>query len=222
MHVYVITCLRSRKQYVGITSRRNRFDAHCYNASAGRVGALYNAIRKYGQKSFTYAILCQCADAETAKRLEQKHIKRLGTRSPQGYNLTDGGDGLVGLKHSSKTRRYMSKLHSLRQRDRALRRRTSKALQGKKKTPEHVAKVAAALRGKTLSVETRAKIAAALTGHIQSVETRLKRAASLRAIGHRPDPAVVSRYWKGRPKSLEQRAKLSAALKTYWAHQRAT
>jgi group I intron endonuclease len=212
MQVYVITCSVNGKRYVGVTSRADRFSTHCRNALTGRSGALYNAIRKYGEGGFTYSTLCRCTNVKTAKLLEQKYIKKLNTRAPYGYNLTNGGDGLVGLKHARKTRRVMAEIHTERQKDPELRARTSCAMKAYKKTPEHRAKIAAALTGRKLSAATRAKISSKLTGRKQSLETKLKRAATLRSVGHRPSVEASRAYWKGRPKSTAQRAKLSQAL----------
>lgn len=213
MQVYVVTCSKNGKQYVGFTSRSNRFDTHCYNASIGQAGALYNAIRKYGRECFEYRTLCRCTSAKAAKKLEVKYIAKLNTRAPLGYNLTDGGDGQVGAKLSYETRQRMSLAHMKRQKDPALRARTSKALKGRKKSAEHVANVAAALLGRHLSAETRARVSVGLTGKTQSLATRQKRSEILKRIGHRPPTEAISRYWKGRPKSAEQRAKISRTLK---------
>jgi group I intron endonuclease len=215
MLVYVITCRLNSKRYVGISSRSDRFEKHCYNAQVGRKGALYNAIRKHGPDSFEYAVLRRCTNAKTAKKLECKYIAQLNTRPPHGYNLTDGGDGAIGYKQSRKARLRRAQWQRDRMRSVSLRARTSKALKGRKKSATHLANIAAALRGRRLSKRRRAQISKTLTGRVQSLETRLKRAATLRRIGHKPPPHAIEasrKYWKGRPKSAAHRAKISATL----------
>lgn len=221
MELYVITCKVNGKRYVGVTSRSDRFATHCYNASVGRAGALYNAIRKYGPRRFTCETLRKGLRPVDAKLLEIEYIANLRTRTPHGYNLTAGGDGQSGARRSKAFCAKRSAQQRRRMRSTALRRRTSHALKGQQKPPEHLAKIAAALRGKRLSASVRAKISATLTGRTQSLATRLKRSATLRAMGHRPPPEAVSCYWSGRLKSDEHRAKLSVAVKAYWARLRA-
>ena len=78
-------------------------------------------------------------------------------------NISTGGRGTRGIKHSAETRAKMSA-----------------AMRGKKRGPmseEHRAAISAANRGKTNSPEARAKLSAAKTGkpgHSQGIESREK------------------------------------------------
>lgn len=214
--VYLITCSTSGKRYVGITGRTvsKRFKAHIYNGLNSREGALCAAIRKYGPESFSVKTLAEGLSRDEACAQEALHIQRLNTKSPNGYNLTDGGDGVTGYAPSPETRAKMSVAHTARQADPELRRRTSEALKGVPKTPEHNAKVAAANTGKTHSEETRAKLRAISTGVKQSAETIAKRVEKLRG---RKMPEShsdrMSARWKGVPKTEEQKRKISETLK---------
>jgi len=84
------------------------------DASRGSDIAFHRAIRKYGPESFTHEILERMTTEAGAKRAEQLWIRELGTRAPNGYNLTDGGEGCVGYRHSAQTRALMSDLHAKR------------------------------------------------------------------------------------------------------------
>jgi len=216
MILYEIVCRHNNKRYIGITSRRNRFETHCYNARVGYAGALYNAIRKHGPRSFTYQVLREGLSVPEAKQLEREYIVRLNTHPPYGYNLTEGGDGSVGCTHSLASRRRRSARQRKRMRSALLRKRVSAAMKLLTKTPEHLANIAAALSGKILTTAVRAKISKTLTGKRQSPQTCQKRSETLKRIGHQPPPHALEasrRYWKGRPKSVKQRAKISRALK---------
>jgi group I intron endonuclease len=213
--VYLLICTSTGKCYVGLTKAgvSKRFKAHVYNARAGKGGALYAAIRKYGPEAFTRETLLEGLTREEACEAEKALISERNTRCPNGYNVTVGGDGAVGLVCSDETRARMSETHKRRQADPALRERTSAALRGVPKREEHVRKVSLALVGKTHSPETRAKIVKALTGRKQSEETIAKRAEKLR--GRKRPPELVeqlSARTRGVPKSAEHRQKLSEAL----------
>jgi group I intron endonuclease len=213
MEVYVITCLQTGKRYVGITSRKDRFATHCRNAEMGRKSVLYSAIRKYGPKAFSYEPLCCALCPIDARLLERQFISEFSTKFPNGYNMTDGGDGRCGMPHSQETRELMSAIHRARQSDPELRRRTSEALRKRVITAEHRANLSKALKGNSLSADSRAKISLALTGSRQSPQTIAKRADKQRG---RKMPAhcseLLSARWKGISKTPEQRAKIAATL----------
>ncbi len=80
----------SGKLYMGITTRfKHRMNQHA--RSVGGRTALARAITKYGFGNFKQAILCN-GSLEYIKDLEIKSIKSFGSRHPNGYNLTSGGD----------------------------------------------------------------------------------------------------------------------------------
>lgn len=85
-------------------------------------------------------------------------------------NVTDGGAGTVGFKHSNKTRRIFSKLWSTPwgRKTQGLR------FKGKALSKESRAKIGAANRGRIPSEETRQKLSDAGRGKKHSLETRIK------------------------------------------------
>ena len=58
------------------------------------------AIRAHGADMFTTAILKVCYSQEELNFWERHMILSRDTKRPNGYNLTDGGDGFSGFKHS--------------------------------------------------------------------------------------------------------------------------
>ena len=68
--------------------------------------ALYAAIRKYGADVFTRIILCSPQTERALNKAEQFYIQKLQTKAPTGYNLSDGGEGV--LHPSAETRKKMS------------------------------------------------------------------------------------------------------------------
>lgn len=93
--VYLLT-FPNGKSYVGITSDlKRRIRDHRKAAEAGKPYALSNAWRKHGEPSVS--LISGAKDYETAYWLEQLFIVVHNTKAPNGYNMTDGGDGIVGL-----------------------------------------------------------------------------------------------------------------------------
>lgn len=138
---------------------------------------------------------------EDAFRLEMAYIKLFGRRD-QGRgalaNLTDGGEGPVGLVHSPETRKKMRDAHlgvSLSEEHRA-------KLAEANRNPSHErrAKIGDAHRGKTVGVETRTKLREANLGKTLSAEHRAK----------------ISASQVGKIISPDHRAKLGTASRLRW------
>lgn len=90
----------SGKSYVGITmsSVEARWKLHVREACK-RKGrwALHRAIRKYGHEAFVVETLAELPTWSELCLIERELIASHGTHSPSGYNMTIGGDGVVGL-----------------------------------------------------------------------------------------------------------------------------
>lgn len=54
-------------------------------------------MRKYGLRSMTVKIIAEESDFEELKLREIEMIKSHVTKVPDGYNMTDGGDGMLGV-----------------------------------------------------------------------------------------------------------------------------
>ena len=106
-YIYKLTNTVNGKGYIGFTSKEpeERWKAHLENLkkAAKKHLYLYNAINKYGWDKFTKEVLYCSTDLEhTLKIMEPYFIEQHNTHflNEQGYNLTLGGDGVVGHKHS--------------------------------------------------------------------------------------------------------------------------
>lgn len=212
------------KSYIGIAlqSALKRFNRHQKNAMGNGLTVLCHAWRKYGEPKLTVLAVI---DNSILQETEIEAIKAYRTLTPDGYNMTLGGAGVVGLifstehrmKLSTSIRRAMTPEHraklsvairasmtlairakigtASRNCSAETRAKNSAAHKGKALSPEHRAKVSAAKRGGFVSREHRAKISFALKGRKLSEETR----------------TLISTAHKGKVKSPETRARMSIA-----------
>jgi len=109
MIVYLVTNKVNGKQYVGQTVRSLSTRWHQHQLETSHVSCLRNAIKKYGIDSFSVDILQVCETREEMSFVEMFYISFLNTKSPNGYNLTDGGEGSLGYAPSEETREKQSK-----------------------------------------------------------------------------------------------------------------
>lgn len=200
--VYVITNLVNGKQYVGkARNARKRWWDHCVRATYGSTQAVHCAIRKYGRGAFVVEVLERVADEAGAFEAERRHIARLRT-TEVGYNMTAGGEGCSGYRHTPESLKKMGDVH-----------------RGVPNTEEQKQKIAATLRNRIYLPEWAAKISESKTGHKVSEETRTKIAAKLRGRKRTPEEMVnvnaANRARNGprRPRTSEERANIAMALK---------
>lgn len=171
----------SGKAYVGITASTAaaRFSEHCYNASTGRADRAVNrALRKYGKESTKLETLV-VADWDYLVELERKAIAAFGTFGRGGYNMTAGGEGALGYKHTPESLTKMGATH-----------KGNQYRLGAVLTPETREKISAGNKGKVMSPEVRAKIGAAskgnthASGYKQSDELKARRSVNMRGKPH--------------------------------------
>lgn len=122
--IYLITNTVNEKQYVGQTKThmfcgkkntfvpygyQKRFKSHLSNShnyeKYGRCYALNQAMAKYGTDKFQTQLLEECP-IYMLDDLETLYISEFGTLSPNGYNLTTGGN--AGKWTSEETRERQS------------------------------------------------------------------------------------------------------------------
>ena len=217
--IYKITCLINGKLYVGKTKQKleNRMAQHRHESKKGSIG-LGAAIRKYGWENFSVEVIETCLIENLTAR-EIFWIAELNSKSPNGYNLTDGGEGLVNP--SDETRAKMSA-------NRPDVSGENNPNYGKKTPPEVCAKISASNKGKTkgkkrksLSAEHKAKVSAnhadfsgennPMYGKKHSPETIAKISAKAKS---RPSSR------KGKKHTPETCAKIAVAQKLVWARKK--
>ena len=70
---------------------------------------LHQAYKKYGLECFKKEIIDYYSSEEELNQGEIYWIARFNSTDPNvGYNLTYGGEGVLGMRHSCETRRKMS------------------------------------------------------------------------------------------------------------------
>lgn len=108
--IYLITNQINEVKYVGQVTQGivKRFRRHINDAKAGSELHLHRAMRKYGYDRFTVSLLATAKDEEDMNRLERFWIGFLGTKTPNGYNMTEGGEGCLGSVQSEESRRKKS------------------------------------------------------------------------------------------------------------------
>lgn len=149
----------SGKSYIGIT---NNYERRCTEHQVNNwCPAFYAAIKKYGWDNFTHEILFDNITEQEAIELEPQLIIEHNTKTPNGYNMCDGGKGVSG------------RVQTLEERQ-----RRSVAARNRPPMPQHtytkIIAIAAAKRGTTRPDDVKAKISASKNGHTVSKETRDK------------------------------------------------
>lgn len=164
--VYCIVNTQTGHEYVGYTVRkssarwrRHVTDCHRYNSHFSR------AIRKYGAESFSLIVLHQDLSAEEARLIE---IEEISVRKPH-YNMTTGGDGVPGYRHTEEVCQAVSK-----------------RFLGKKLSPEHREKIRSHLlgpdnpsRGRPCPDHVKIAVGNAARGRVHSAEEIEKRRAKM-------------------------------------------
>lgn len=94
--IYLITHKESSKQYVGLTTQSldRRWKYHIEQAFSGYIKSnksLHHAIREYGVDAFEISQIDQGTSKKDLEQKEKEWIKKLGTLSPNGYNISTGG-----------------------------------------------------------------------------------------------------------------------------------
>jgi len=111
--IYVITNTTNNKVYVGHTKRfGNRIKLHISRSRNPKYKTpLYNAIRKYGLDVFMVSVVKFGIETfDLSANIEIEKIKEYNSIVPNGYNLTTGGEGNPGYKHTEEWKKRQSKI----------------------------------------------------------------------------------------------------------------
>ncbi|AGE53183.1 GIY-YIG catalytic domain-containing endonuclease [Paramecium bursaria Chlorella virus Fr5L] len=175
--VYKLTYKVSRKAYIGQTIRpiEDRLKEHQLESS--KCKAISAAIQKYGWENFEkewYEV-----PDEDLNFYEEMLVALLGTLSPGGYNLREGG-GATG-KPSEESKQKMREAHIGMSHTEETRQKMKEAQTGKTLSDEHKQKMKEAktgeknhMFGKEHTEESKKKMSDAHAGKTQSEETKQK------------------------------------------------
>lgn len=186
MIIYMATNRVNGKEYVGRTARglKKRKQEHICCALKNEDNVYFHhAIKKYGPDNFCWEVLNECTNSDDLNILEIYYISLYNT-SENGYNLTSGGNGVVGHKCSDETKQKIGNANRGRKPSEDTRKRMSESSTGKKHSTETRKRMSETRQGQNC-------------GRKASKENRLK----------------MSKFQKGKTISEEQRKKISAALK---------
>lgn len=139
----------------------------------------HHIVKKEG--GFRVEIIRDSLPEDAAFELEIRKIAEIRSGGAKLCNMTNGGDGPSGYKHTEETRRRLSEANTGKPGSRRghnntpeHRAKTGAAHKGKKHSPEHIAKCAASRTGKPKSAECRRKISEILSGRKMTNEQKLK------------------------------------------------
>jgi len=94
--VYLLTNIINKKKYVGKTQRKLSLRlAEHFKPYSNTCRVLKSAINKYGKDNFKIDVLFESDDIMELNNKEIELISKLNTLTPNGYNLTFGGEGMI-------------------------------------------------------------------------------------------------------------------------------
>ena len=145
--VYIHRNRENGKVYVGITCRSP--EERWQNGKGYDPKSHFGqAIKKYGWDGFEHDVIESNLTHAAANDLEIKMIAKYDSRNPdKGYNITTGGDGSRGTKHTAETKEKLSNLAKARIEITGI-----IPYKGRKHKPESLAKMSASHKGKNAGI----------------------------------------------------------------------
>lgn len=109
MIIYRAENLITRKSYIGKTIRTlNERKLEHLNRMSQRKSYFHNALKKYGLNAFEWQVIEKSKSELELNTLEQHYIQYYKTKYPNGYNLTNGGEGVIGYVMTTKHKENLS------------------------------------------------------------------------------------------------------------------
>ena len=161
--IYCITNTLSNKKYIGQTTTPQQRKNDHYGGNGG-AKLLNRAMEKYGTNNFEWSILEDNIPETELDRQETHYIEHHKTVAPNGYNLTEGGGGARGYKHSTASRakiaaaRYGTKLSA------ETRKKQSNAAKKRYEDPKEREQARRLNLGRKLPLKQRQKLSASKKG----------------------------------------------------------
>lgn len=209
-NIYVISNNRNEKVYVGQSINPvERFNQHKRDSKSKKYKNiyLYNTILKYGIDNFKFEVIESSIPLSKIDDRERFWIKKLSSKKPFGYNLTDGGEGTWGYKHTQETKAKISAM--------------KKGKFTHYQSDETKEKIAESNRTRIVSKETKQKISNSHKGKLFSDEHRKK--LSFATLGKKKTESHkenLKRYWsslnekesENRMRALRQSRRIEIAM----------
>jgi len=148
--VYCVTCKINDKKYIGKTVNllKYRQKEHERETLKGSNLVFHNALRKYKIDNFEWEELFINDNDFILCKVEIMEIVEQNTKIPNGYNMTDGGEGVSGLSQSAIKGKTYEEIHG-EEKAKELKEKRSKCRKGIKITLEVKKKMSLARKGKT-------------------------------------------------------------------------
>ena len=155
--IYKATNTVNGKEYIGFAlDLESRKRAHYNRANRGEGEYFHNALRKYGFDMFEWTVLKEDATLDDEIALIEQH-----ETYKKGYNLTMGGEGKLGCKHSEKAKKKISdarKKQKVTEKQLRVLRENARRMKENGHTDEAKRKISEAQKGRKLSEEHKRNI----------------------------------------------------------------
>lgn len=174
--IYLAVNKINGKAYVGKTSKTLEHRRACHEAMSTCDEGWYfqRAIKKHGKENFEWHEVYSDVPTCDLGMLESECVSWFNTRAPNGYNLSNGGEGNPGYKFTQEQKDHLSRVHKGKPLPALFLERARQANLGKKKGP--------------LNEETKNKISKRLKGRKQTDEHRRKNSQANKG---RPKPKHI-------------------------------
>jgi group I intron endonuclease len=107
--IYRAKNITNGKCYIGFDSNwPYRKSRHKISSQASNL-KFHNAIKKYGWDKFEWAVIYQSIDGEHCLDIMEPFFIKEYDSFNNGYNMTEGGEGVIGYTHNSERRLKISK-----------------------------------------------------------------------------------------------------------------
>jgi len=176
MIIYKVTNKITGKSYIGQTIKTLNIRRNGHYADVKRNkndnNYFHNALRKYGKENFEWETIEECNSKEDLNLAEEWYIRYYNTFGKGGYNLTYGGEGSQGYKHTEESKRKIGNISKGRKLSKEWREKISKSGKGRIVSEETKRKMSEcqigknnSFYGKTHSDETIKVISDKLSGN---------------------------------------------------------
>lgn len=110
--IYKVTNIVNGKIYIGQTINTLECRKHGHekkSRSRKNISTCFHkAIKKYSPENFKWEIIENCSSKEELDEMEFHYIKQYNSFNPNGYNMTFGGEGTIGMLCKQETKAKIS------------------------------------------------------------------------------------------------------------------